>query len=149
MEDRATDERLEALFRLCRTRGLALTTQRRAILRAVLDLDHPHADRLHEALRSRGLSVSRATVFRTLESLVRLGVIRKTSHAGGSIRFDGRSEHHHHLICIRCQRIVDFCDEGLDTLSFPDTRRFGFQVLDLQVELRGICSQCREQEDKK
>jgi Fe2+ or Zn2+ uptake regulation protein len=52
-------------------------------------------------------------------------------------------------VCVRCDRIVDFSDETLDTVSVPDTRRFGFRVLDLQVELRGICRQCREQENKK
>jgi Fur family peroxide stress response transcriptional regulator len=144
------DDRIEALHRLCRERGLVLTPQRRAILRAVVELDdHPSADRVHAALRSRRLRVSRATVFRTLESLARKGVLRKASHAGGSVRYDGRPERHHHLVCVRCDRIVDFVDVDLDAVSFPDTRRLGFQVLDLQVELRGICRHCRKQEDER
>jgi Fur family peroxide stress response transcriptional regulator len=150
MDDRATDDRTEALHRLCRARGLALTPQRRAILRAVVDIDdHPTADGVYAALRRRRVRVSRATVFRTLESLARLGVLARASHSGGSVRYDGRSERHHHLFCVRCERIVDFSDERLDALSLPDTRRFGFRVLGLQVELRGICRQCREQEDKR
>jgi Fur family peroxide stress response transcriptional regulator len=150
MGHHTTEERVEALHELCRAHGLALTPQRRAILRAVLDLDdHPNADRVHEVLRSRHLRVSRATVFRTLESFVRHGIIRKASSAGGAVRYDGRTSRHHHLVCMRCDRITDFSDEDFDSLSFPDTRRFGFQVLDLQVELRGICRSCRELEDKR
>jgi len=151
MKDPAKDDdRIEALRRALHARGLVLTPQRRAIFRAVLDIgEHPTADRVHAALRRRRLRVSRATVFRTLESLARLGVVQKASHSGAGVRYDGCSERHHHLVCVRCDRIVDFADERLDAVPLPDTRRFGFRPLGLQVELRGICRQCREQEDNR
>jgi Fe2+ or Zn2+ uptake regulation protein len=150
MDEHAKDERLESLRRICRARGLSMTLQRRAVLRAVLDLDdHPTADRVHAALARRRVRVSRATVFRTLESLVRLGVITKACHPGSTVRYDGRIEQHHHLICLSCDRVVDFSDKHLDALPVPDTRRFGFAVKDFRVQLRGICRECREQEDKR
>jgi Fur family peroxide stress response transcriptional regulator len=146
--DRTQADPLEQARRLCREQGIALTPQRLAILEAVLVLgDHPSADEVHRRLARR--RSRRATVFRTLEGFARSGVLRKASHAGASVRYDGRGERHHHLVCVRCDRIVDICDENLDAVSVPDTRRFGFRVLDLQVELRGICRECREQEDKR
>jgi Fe2+ or Zn2+ uptake regulation protein len=149
MEDHAKDERIERLRQRCREQGLALTPQRRAILRAVLDLDdHPTADRVHTALARRRVRVSRATVFRTLESLARLGVIAKACHPGSSVRYDRRTDRHHHLICLSCDRVIDISDARLDALPVPDTRRLGFVVSDFKVELRGICKECREQEDK-
>jgi Fe2+ or Zn2+ uptake regulation protein len=149
MDDQARDERIEALQRLCREHGLVLTPQRRATLRAVLDLDdHPTADRVHAALARRRVRVSRATVFRTLESFARLGVITKACHPGISVRYDSRTDQHHHLVCLSCDRVIDFSDARLDTLPVPDTRRFGFVVSDFKVQLRGICKECREQEDK-
>ena len=133
-----------------RAKRLALTPQRRAILRAVLDLDdHPTADRVHAALARRRVRVSRATVFRTLESFARLGVITKACHPGSSVRYDCRTDLHHHLVCLRCDRVIDISDARLDTLPVPDTRRFGFVVSDFKVQLRGTCKECREQEDKK
>jgi Fur family transcriptional regulator, peroxide stress response regulator len=150
MDAHAKDERIERFAQLCRERKLALTPQRRAILRAVLDLDdHPTADRVHAALGRRRVRVSRATVFRTLESFARLGVITKACHPGTSVRYDGRTDQHHHLVCLRCDRVTDFSDARLDTLPVPDTRRFGFVVSDFKVQLRGICKECREQEEKK
>jgi Fe2+ or Zn2+ uptake regulation protein len=150
MEDHAKDERFERLRQLCRDRKLVLTPQRRAILRAVLDLDdHPTADRVHATLGRRRVRVSRATVFRTLESLVRLGVITKACHPGVSVRYDSRTDQHHHLVCLSCDRVMDFQDARLDTLPVPDTRPFGFVVSDFKVQLRGTCRECREQEDKK
>ena len=149
MEDHAKDERLESLRQRCREHGLALTPQRRAILRAVLDLDdHPTADRVQAALARRRVRVSRATVFRALESFARLGIIAKTCHPGSSIRYDRRTDRHHHLVCLSCDRVIDISDARLDALPVPDTRRFGFVVSDFRVQLRGICKECREQEEK-
>jgi len=149
MDEAAKDNRLELLRQACRNRGLVLTSQRRAVLRAVLDLDdHPTADEVHAVVARRRLRVSRATVFRTLESLARLGVITKACHPGSVARYDGRVERHHHLVCLRCDRVIDFSDARLDSLPVPDTRRVGFVVSDCRVQVRGICRECREQEDK-
>jgi Fur family peroxide stress response transcriptional regulator len=147
--DHTRDHRVALLAGRCRERGLPLTPQRLAILRAVVDLDdHPSADRVHDALVRRRLRVSRATVYRTLESLARAGVLKKASHTGGCARYDGRLEHHHHLVCTRCERVLDFSDAHFDALPLPDTRGLGFAALEIQVQVRGLCSECREQEDK-
>ena len=149
MDDHAKEARIESFRQLCRERKLVLTPQRRAILRAVLDLDdHPTADRVHAVLGRRRVRVSRATVFRTLESFARLGVITKACHPGISVRYDSRTDLHHHLVCLSCDRVIDISDGRLDTLPVPDTRRFGFVVSDFKVQLRGTCKECREQEDK-
>jgi Fur family transcriptional regulator, peroxide stress response regulator len=150
MDDQAKDERIEGFQQLCRSHGLVLTPQRRAILRAVLGLDdHPTADRVHAALSRRRVRVSRATVFRTLESFARLGVITKACHPGSAVRYDNRTDPHHHLVCLSCDRVIDFSDTRFDALPVPDTRRFGFVVSDVRVQLRGLCKDCREQEDKR
>ena len=142
-------QRLEVYSKLCRERGWNLTAQRRAILEAVLDLEnHPQADEVYAALSRRRSGVSRATVFRTLEGLARLGIIAKACHPGSSVRYDGRTDPHHHLICTACDRVIDFSDKHLDSLPVPDTRRLGFVVSELQVQLRGTCRECREQEEK-
>ena len=148
MDDHVKAERAETLRLRCRERGLALTPHRRAILSVVLDLDdHPTADRVHAALARRRVRVSRATVFRTLEQLVRLGVLAKTCHPGSSVRYDPRIDRHHHLVCLTCDRVIDISDARLDALPIPATRRFGFVVSDFNVQLRGKCQECREQED--
>jgi Fur family peroxide stress response transcriptional regulator len=150
MEDHAKDDRIERLRQRARALGLVLTPQRRAILRAVLDADdHPSADRVYATLARRRVRASRATVFRTLEAFVRLGLITKACHPGSAVRYDGRTQPHHHLVCLRCDRVIDFSDARLDALPVPDTRRFGFAVSDFRVQLRGTCRECREQEDKR
>ena len=148
LDSRTKQSRLEEFQRRCRERGVPLTTQRRAVLQAVLDLDcHPTADQVYSFEAVRRARISRATVYRTLESLVRMGAITKACHTGGVVRYDGRTAIHHHLVCLRCDAVVDIADARLDALPVPDTSMFGFEVRDFRVQLRGLCRSCRPKED--
>jgi len=148
MDAKTKQRRFEDFRRLSREQGLPLTEQRKVILEAVLDLDdHPTADRVHEAVVRRDPGVSRATVYRSLEGLARLGVIARACHPGKAVRYDSRTTKHHHMICLRCDEIFDFSDPRLDALPLPDKPPMGFRVSGLQVQLRGICRRCREREE--
>lgn len=148
MDLQAKQQRITEFRRLCREKGLPLTEQRRVVLEAVLDLDdHPTADRVHAAVARRDAGVSRATVYRTLESLARIGVIAKACHPGRAVRYDSRTDSHHHLVCLRCDDVIDFTDERLDALPVPDLSDLGFEVSGFQVQLRGVCRRCRELEE--
>src|SRR3546814_4789768 len=94
------------------------------------DLDHPTAEQIYEASRERVPEISRGTVYRTLESLVQLGAIGRAHHLGPTTRFDSKTDHHHHLVCIRCNRVIDFEDARLDNLPLPDPTRTGFHITD-------------------
>ena len=142
-------DRLEQLETLCREAGIPCTIQRRALLETVLDRDdHPSANQVLEAVRARNPQISRATVHRNLETLSEMGVITKTCHTGGVARYDARVDIHHHLICLRCNSIVDIDDENLSSLTIPDTSAFGFEVSDFRVQLRGVCRNCRRKSSK-
>lgn len=148
MDSRTKRARIDEFRRLCREQGEPLTEQRLLVLQAVLDLDnHPTADQVHEAVAQRDPRVSRATVYRALESLARIGVVGKASHPGRAVRYDSRAETHHHMVCVRCDAVIDFSDERLDALPVPDTSPLGFEVSGVQVQLRGICRRCHELED--
>jgi Fe2+ or Zn2+ uptake regulation protein len=58
------------------------------------------------------------------------------------IEFSGHSLHHH-LICLRCDAVIDTSDAALDALPIPDPSDFDFEVRDFRVQLRGICRRCR------
>jgi Fur family peroxide stress response transcriptional regulator len=140
--------RLEECRTRCREHGLPLTEQRQVVLEAVLDLDnHPTADQVHDAVSRRDPGVSRATVYRALESLTRIGIITKACHPGKAIRYDSRTETHHHLVCLHCDTVIDISDERLDALPVPDTSSLGFEIKDFRVQLRGVCRRCRELEE--
>ena len=129
---------------LCRQRGLPLTVQRREILRAVLEReDHPTADQVYDSVKDRLAGLSRTTVYRVLETLVELSVIRRLHHPGAGARFDGKTVRHHHLVCRRCHRVIDVVSPGLDGLELPPRQRYGFQIEDYAVHFTGVCAECR------
>jgi len=107
--------------------------------------DHPSADQVYELVHRKLPGLSRATVFRVLEQFVESGIIVKACHPGRSARYDAIIELHHHLVCLRCESMVDIFDRELDGIPIPDTKKTGFQVVDFRVQLRGFCSQCQQQ----
>lgn len=147
MDETAKKNRMAAHRRLCRERGLRNTVRKRAILEAVLELaTHPTADQVYEAVIQDHPDISRTTVYRSLESFARLGLITKACHPGSATRYDRNIDIHHHLICLQCDAVIDISDAGLDRISIPDTSGFEFEVQDFRVQLRGICRRCRNKD---
>ncbi len=145
MHDESIPGKLEAFEALCRKKKLALTHQRRVIFQAVLERnDHPTADQVYEAVRERIPGVSRTTVYRVLEMLVELGVVGRLHPSGPAVRFEGKTRRHHHLICRRCQRVLDIEDPALDALPVPRIAARKFRVEDYSVQILGVCGECRE-----
>ena len=115
MQPEELAKRLQEFEEICRQKGLPVTTQRRVILEAVLQRDdHPTADQIYEAVQDRIPQLSRTTVYRTLDTLLELGVIRRVHLTGATGRFDGKIRRHHHLVCTQCNKIMDIDDENLD-----------------------------------
>jgi len=149
MDAATRQERIDIFTHSCAEFGLPLTMQRRAVLEAVLDLDdHPTADGVHELVADRMPEINRATVYRSLETLVGMGIINRLCHPGRVVRYDGRTELHHHLVCLRCTLVLDVDDERLNRLPIPDISQRDFVIKDLRVQLRGYCRSCREKEKK-
>ena len=134
---------------ICRERGIPLTNQRRTVLEVLLQRnDHPTADQVFEAVKDRSPQISRRTVYRVLDTLVELELIRRVHHPGAVARFDAKIHRHHHLVCIRCNKIVDMESAELDNIALPRGKPCGFEVCDLSVQLLGICRECRKEQKK-
>jgi Fur family peroxide stress response transcriptional regulator len=142
-------EVLRAFEDRCREAGFQLTVQRRVILEAMLLRDdHPTAEQIYDTIQAWVPEISRGTVYRTLESLVQLGAIRRAHHLGPAARFDSNVDQHHHLVCVRCNRVIDFEDARLDNLPLPDRRRTGFRIKDYSIHFTGLCADCEKADHK-
>ena len=141
---------LEELQTLIRRAGLPLTIQRRAILKILLERDdHPTTDQLFEQVKTRIPGVSRTTVYRVLKTFVRLGIARRISHPRAAERFDPNIGHHHHLLCLRCNKLIDFDDPALDQLRLPNASRINFEIVDYSTYVEGYCSECRPKKTRR
>jgi Fur family ferric uptake transcriptional regulator len=79
--------------------------------------------------------------------LVDLGVIRRLHHPGSSARYDAGVHRHHHLVCNKCQKVIDLESRKLDRLALPDVAAEGFVIEDFSVHFTGICVECRRKLD--
>ncbi len=143
------DRSLEMLRDLCRQAGIKVTHQRLEIFREISSAkDHPSAEVLYERLKRRLPTISLDTVYRTLATFEGLGLIKKVHLLSDQTRFDPDTGVHHHFICARCRKIIDFDWPDFDAVRPPgQTGKFG-RVLAQQAELLGICKECLEKEDK-
>ncbi|NIS81971.1 MAG: transcriptional repressor [Anaerolineales bacterium] len=129
---------------MLREKGARITPQRMAILRAVeICGSHPDADTIYRHVTATYPHISRDTVYRTLAFLEEKGIIGAVLFVGNSKRYDPNTETHHHLICIRCRKIIDFNSLPFDSLEPPPFTRESFQVLRTTVNVEGICEKCR------
>ncbi len=131
---------------LLRQRGIQVTAQRLAVLRAVAGQPHITADAAVEAVRTEIGAISLQSVYDALGVLVAKGLIRRIQPAGSPARFEARvGDNHHHLICRICGRVVDVdCAVGsAPCLTAVDDR--GYEIDEAEVAYWGRCPDCQAQ----
>ena len=134
------DEFAEAL----RSDGLRLTHQRLEIIRELARADdHPDADTLFQRVRERVPTLSPDTVYRTITVLVERRLVERISMPRAT-RFDPDRIAHHHFLCERCGRLDDVPSEMVSDHRVPTSLEGIGDVRSAHLELRGVCSECRE-----
>lgn len=103
---------------------------------------HPTATALYGLVRRRLPRISLGTVYRNLELLAEMGVIRKLDFGGSEARFDSETHRHEHVRCIECGRIDDVNGATVEDPNFDSTAFGGYEVRDYRMEFLGICPEC-------
>ncbi|WP_461832097.1 Fur family transcriptional regulator [Aquifex sp.] len=134
------EERLNNFVNRCKEIGLKITPQRIAVYEVLLKSDnHPTVEEIYEKVKEKYPYVSLATVYRTLETLEKIGLAKRVCFWGNSARYDANVSEHHHLICEVCGRIEDI--ELEENLNIPETLK-GFKTEGYSVNIYGVCPKC-------
>ncbi len=121
------------------------TRQREAIVRFLATSEeHPTAQAVHEGIRSELPHVGLATVYRVLRSLEEEGVVVAMAVGDGARRYDGRPGGHQHIVCTRCERVVDIPDLVTGHARDEVRRWTGFEIGAVDVQWRGLCPECQD-----
>ena len=140
--------RMRQFEQALRERGLKATSQRDDIARVFFGATgHLSIEELYTAVRKVNPRVGYATVYRTLKLLREVGLAAERHFDDGQARFEAveeAAEHHDHVICERCGKIVEFSSQELERLQERIARFLGFVVGRHRMELYGICAECRE-----
>ena len=147
---------MEDLRRKLQERQHKMTPQRQTVLQIFLDHpgEHLSAEDVYGALRDKSSDIGLATVYRTLELLVQLGILQRMEFGDGCSRYEiadiEKNEHqHHHLICIKCGKVTEFFDDLLDELEADVAAKSGFKITDHQVKFYGYCKECQDELENK
>lgn len=130
---------------LLRSHGYRLTPQRYAVLKAIASSEgHLTPDAILERARTFRSDISRVTVYRTLDVLSQLELVCRVHVPDGcrSYMMTRPTGHHHHLVCIRCGRTVDFANCSLEELEERLRSETGFRTTGHILEVYGVCPAC-------
>lgn len=137
-------ERLEAFRQFLAGKGYRVTPQRLAIYEAlVTQPTHPSAEEIYQRVREQYPMMSPATVYNTLQLLVKLGLASELGFHGET-RYDGNTHAHANVLCVHCRRIFDVDDDLLGQVFESVRERSRFTLFGQRHEFFGICPECRE-----
>lgn len=127
-----------------RASGHRLTPQRELVLAAVERLEHATPDEVYAEVRRHSESVNLSTIYRTLELLDELGLIRHAHLSDRAPTYHSASGHEHvHLVCRKCRTVISVDREDAETAMEPLVSRHGFAPDYGHLTVFGICADCR------
>jgi Fur family ferric uptake transcriptional regulator len=133
--------------------GYRVTFPRRAILESIAGLPgHPGAKEIYLQINRQYPDIGLTTVYRTVDLLVKLGLLNKFDFGDGMARYElvaSFKEHHHHLVCLKCGNIINYNDflaeekEFLKKLEKILSKKFNFDITGHEIQFLGTCAKCR------
>lgn len=138
-------DRLQRYLERLRGSGYKVTNARRTVLEVLLEMEgHVTSSDVLEAVAEADARIGRASVFRTLDLLTQLNIIRPTYvDTSATPQYvmmpDG---HHHHVICTNCSRVIEFDDCGLSQLQKRLESEYSLTITGHLLEFYAICKEC-------
>ena len=135
---------LNTFIQKCKNRGMNVTYPRMAIYKILLGYKgHPSAEDIYKEVQKDYSNISLATVYKTVEMLAEHDLISKVTPLHDIARYDCNRHFHHHLVCVKCKKIIDINSEALDQIKIPEEIDKEFQILQYQVQIDGLCKNCQ------
>jgi Fe2+ or Zn2+ uptake regulation protein len=122
----------ENLTEVLKKEGLRYTLQRQSVWDEIKRSEkHRDAEDIYQSLRNESIRVSRATVYRTIDVLVKNRMVRKMDVGDGKSLYEPKldNDHHDHMICVDSGKIIEFFDEELELLQDKIAKKYGYKVV--------------------
>ncbi len=129
--------------------GYKLTSQRKAILETIYNNreEHLSSEEIYNIVSEKFPEIGIATVYRTMQLFEKLDIVYKLNFDDGYSRYELSSgtgdHHHHHLICLKCGKVMEVQLDLLDTLEKEIEKSGKFSIVDHNVQFYGYCSDCK------
>jgi Fur family ferric uptake transcriptional regulator len=148
--DTSNEKAWEVLVSFLKDNQQRVTPERKEVLdEAFARHDHFTADELADEMKMKGSKVGRATVFRTLDLMVKAGVVKKIRDEDTHAHYEhilGHAEHDH-MICDRCGKFIEYLTPEIKQILEREARKVNFKVRTFRATIFGICEICAASED--
>ena len=126
--------------------GLKTTLPRTKILQ-ILEEDpsrHLTAEDIYQIVKEKNIDISLATIYRVLTQFEVAGLVKRHNFSNGCSIFEiEHGDHHDHLICIKCGKVVEFTDKIIEDRQCEIAKDVGFSIHDHHLTIYGICKNCK------
>jgi Fur family transcriptional regulator, ferric uptake regulator len=133
--------------RYLREQGLPVTQQREAVAEVVFSTDeHLSVDDIERRLRQEGDRIGKATIYRTLDLLVKSQLVAEHDFGEGFKRYEhrlSRQPEHEHLICLECGGVTEFKSQEVTAIKSRVGEAYGFRPVRHRLEIYGLCGSCQ------
>lgn len=140
------NETIEELKRIVKQKGLKYTEQREIVLQILLkSKEHLSAEEVYNKIKDEypDSNIGIATVYRALGFLEGVNLITSLTFGNDSKKYESNAkEHHDHLICTNCGKIIEFVDEDIEKLQEEVAKKKGFSITNHSMQLYGLCEDC-------
>lgn len=138
---------LNDLKTVLKTKGMKYTEQRAIILQILLNIDdHLNAEEVLDIVKEEypDQKIGIATIYRTLNFLEEVNLISSISFGKDGKKYEGNNnQHHDHIICTDCAKIVEFLDNTIEKKQEEIAAKNGFKITDHTMQIFGLCSDCQ------
>ena len=137
-------DKTEEMIKGLRSKGFRVTPQRELIMSIFHEKGDKHlsAEDVFEILTNKGEQISLATTYRTLRMLVEMGILRELDLAESHKHYellDPNAAPHHHIICLNCNKTIEFEDEEINRLGEMIAKKYNIEVVDMQFQIFANC----------
>ncbi len=142
------NKRLDEMLKNLKEHNFRITPQRLAVLKLLAaSQGHPSVDEIYEQVRLKFPTTSIATVYKTIHLLKEINEVLELGFPDGSNRYDGNKPYPHpHVICIRCQKILDPDLGSLQDMTEEVSNKTGFEIQTHRLDFFGLCPECKKEE---
>lgn len=135
---------MDNITQIFREKKLKLTPQRLAVYKYLMNTcEHPSAETIYKAIQPEYPTMSLATVYKALKTLVEVGLIQEINVGEGNFRYDGIAHEHPHIQCLNCSKVEDLGELTFSTLNSQAEKHSDFKVLSNKVYFYGLCMNCQ------
>ncbi len=135
---------MDNIISIFKERKLKLTPQRLAVYKYLMSTkEHPSAEIIYKALQPNYPTMSLATVYKAVKTLVEVKLVQEINVGEGNFRYDGNPKQHAHIQCLSCSKVDDLEDISFNNLNQTAEDKSGYKILSNKVFFYGICKECQ------